>query len=532
MGRIEAAAAGFGDDGSRARNERQPMSTHPMSPVDAAWYHMDGPANLAMVTGIVLTKERLDFRKVRAVYKRRMAGFDRFRQRVVERGFPMATPQWEDMPNFDIDQHVHQVGLPAPHDQAALTALIDDIASSPLDREQPLWQVHVVDDFDGGGALIMRYHHCIGDGTAMMTVIQRLFDPTPDASLRAVRASAANIGRGRTGRALTPPLDAVERAARKALATAGAAVDAVTHPQQVIDRAASVLEGAGMLAAELLKTSDPPSPLKGEFGMRKHVAWSKPVAIKDIKAIGAPSGAKVNDVLVAGMTGALRAYLKRRGVDVEHTTVRAMVPVDLRPPERAGELGNEFGLVVLDLAVAGADSMDRLATTKARMDALKRSPEAVAMLVLFNLFGRAPKPLGDLANEIFGSKASVVMTNVVGPSKALYLAGVPIDRMMFWVPHPGKQLGMGISILSYKEMATLAVIADAHLVPDPEAITSRFNREFAQMLRRVKADAVGTQARKPSVRTGAGNAAAGSTAAAQRTSRERRRPEARRRGTG
>ena len=113
------------------------MTTHPMSPVDAAWYHMDGPANLAMVTGIMLTKEPLDFKTVRAVYKRRWVGFDRFRQRVVERGFPMPIPQWEDMPNFDIDQHIHRIGLPAPHDRAALAAIINDIASSPLDHEQP-----------------------------------------------------------------------------------------------------------------------------------------------------------------------------------------------------------------------------------------------------------------------------------------------------------------------------------------------------------------------------------------------------------
>jgi WS/DGAT/MGAT family acyltransferase len=493
-----------------------------MSPVDAAWYHMDGPANLAMVTGILLTKDRLDFKRVRAVYKRRLAGFDRFRQRVVERGFPMATPQWEDMPNFDIDQHVHHVALPVPHDKHALSALINDIASSPLDHEQPLWQVHVVDDVDGGSALIMRYHHCIGDGTAMMAVIQRLYDTTPDASCRSSGPSAARIERGRVGRALTPSLETIERAARKALATASSVVDVVAHPQQVLDKAAVVVKGAGMLAAELLKSPDPQSPLKGEFGLRKHVAWSKPVALKDIKAIGAPSGAKVNDVLVAGMTGALRAYLKRRGVDVDCTTVRAMVPVDLRPPERVGELGNEFGVVVLDLAVASPDSMDRLATTKARMDALKRSPEPVAMLALFNLFGRGPKPLGDLANEIFTSKASVVMTNVVGPTKTLYLAGVPIDRMMFWVPHPGKQLGMGISILSYRGMASLAIIADAHLVPDPEAITARFNREFAQMLRRVKADASRAPARKPAARKSVGKRVAGAKAVAQPSARKPR----------
>ena len=92
----------------------------------------------------------------------------------------------------------------------------------------------------------------------------------------------------------------------------------------------------------------------------------------------------------------------------------------------------------------------------------------------------------DFAVNLFGSKASVVMTNVAGPQGPLYLAGVPIDRFMFWVPHPGKQLGMGISILSYKGDATLAVISDAHLVPDPGAITVEFNREFGRMLKRVR----------------------------------------------
>ena len=172
------------------------MTTHPMSPVDAAWYHMDGPANLAMVTSVLLTKTPLDFDTVRAVYRQRLAGFDRFRQRVVERGFPLATPHWEDMPHFDIDQHLHHVALPAPHDLAALRALITDIASSPLDREQPLWQVHVVDHVDEGSALIMRCHHCIGDGTAMMAMTQQLFDLAPGVPRRQ-RAPSRTTARGR-----------------------------------------------------------------------------------------------------------------------------------------------------------------------------------------------------------------------------------------------------------------------------------------------------------------------------------------------
>ncbi len=96
------------------------------------------------------------------------------------------------------------------------------------------------------------------------------------------------------------------------------------------------------------------------------------------------------------MSGALRAYLKRRGADVDHATLRAMVPVDLRPPERQGQLGNEFGLVLLELAIGSARRVQRLALTKARMDALKRSPEPMAMRFLMDVFGRGPRALRGL----------------------------------------------------------------------------------------------------------------------------------------
>ncbi|HET7794101.1 MAG TPA: WS/DGAT domain-containing protein, partial [Rhizobacter sp.] len=240
------------------------------------------------------------------------------------------------------------------------------------------------------------------------------------------------------------------------------------------------------LATVLLKPSDPPSPFKGRFAAGQRVAWSRPVSIADAKAIGAPVGAKVNDVLVAAAAGALRRYLLRRGTDMQRTTLRAMVPVNLRPADRMGLLGNAFGLVTLDLPVSAPGAARRLAQTKARMDALKRSPQALAMQLLFDLFGRGPKALEDVASMVFGSKASLVLTNVAGPRAAVRLAGVPVERMMFCVPHPGDELGMGISIFSYRGLATLTVMADAGLVPDPHTIARAFNQEFAVLLRRAR----------------------------------------------
>ena len=473
------------------------MTTHPMTPVDAAWFHMDGPVNLAVMTGLILTREPLDFERVRAIYRARLPQFERFSQRVVEPGLPIATPHWQDMPDFNIDLHLHHIALAAPHDETALRALVSDLASTPLDRSQPLWQVHVVDDVAGGSALVMRVHHCIADGTGMMAVIGKLFDT----------GAADSDLPGRTG-ALTPPTQpdsngllepafrVIRDTAQGALSMAGSAVHAVTHPRETLVQTGTVLLGAGMLVNELLKTDDPPSPLKGEFGLQKRVAWSATVPIKDIKAIGARFDAKINDVLVAAMAGALRAYLKGRGVEVNHTTLRAMVPVDLRPPCRAGQLGNEFGLVILELPVGAARPAQRLARTKAGMDALKRSPEALATLMLFDILGRGPKALEDFANRLFGSKASLVFTNVAGPRETLYLAGVAIDRMMAWAPHPGEELGMTLSILSYRGLAAMTVIGDARLVPDPQAITDLFHCEFEALKRAAKPRT--TRQKKPS----------------------------------
>lgn len=446
------------------------MTTYAMNASDSAWYHNDGPANFAIVTGVLLTKRPLAFAKVRAVYRERLLAFPRFQQRVVELGFPFPTPHWQDMPNFDIDQHIHHIALAAPHNERALQTLISDIASTPLDHGIPLWQLYVIDEVNGGSALAMRCHHCMADGTAMMTLAQALFDANPSSVHRKTRT------------AIVAPVVTIQAGSADA-SPRGGVLDTVFG---TIDQAKRLVDGAGMLLSELLKPDDPQSPLKGEFGPRKQVAWSSPIAIKDIKAVGACHGAKVNDVLVAAMTGALRTYLKGRGVKVNHSTVRAMVPVDQRPPAHYDRLGNEFGLVLLELAVNKARPEQRLALTKARMDALKRSSEPVASYVLLDILGRGPKALEDFSNDLFGRKASLVMTNVRGPQGLLQLAGVPIERMYAWAPHPGKQLGMAVSIMSYRGTACLTVIADARLVPDPQVIADEFNREFQQMLQSIK----------------------------------------------
>ena len=152
--------------------------------------------------------------------------------------------------------------------------------------------------------------------------------------------------------------------------------------------------------------------------------------------------------------------------------------------ERALEMGNEFGLVFLKLPMGIPDPLVRLAAIKQHMDDIKNTPEAVIFFGLLGIFGTTPQQIEEQVVNIFGTKATAVLTNVPGPQHPLYIAGNRITDSMFWVPQSGR-LGIGISILSYDGHVALGIISDAGLVPDPRTITDRFAVEFAEMQKAV-----------------------------------------------
>jgi WS/DGAT/MGAT family acyltransferase len=162
-------------------------------------------------------------------------------------------------------------------------------------------------------------------------------------------------------------------------------------------------------------------------------------------------------------------------------TLRATVPVNLRPLEHARKLGNHFGLVFLELPVGEDNPLRRLERVAACMNALKQSKQALVAYGLLAALGLAPPPLQELALDLFSRKASAVATNVPGPQQPLYLGGCTLREMMFWVPQTGS-IGLGLSILSYCGQVHFGLIADARLIPDPDAVIHRFGSEFEKLL--------------------------------------------------
>ena len=149
----------------------------PISKVDTAWLRMEQPTNLMMITGVITLDGELDFERLVDTIERRFLAFRRFSQKAVD---GPSGAFWVLDDDFDIRSHVRRVALPGAADRSELQQLVSELASTALDVSRPLWQFHVVENFNEGTALIIRIHHCIADGIALVQVFMSLTDPGPE----------------------------------------------------------------------------------------------------------------------------------------------------------------------------------------------------------------------------------------------------------------------------------------------------------------------------------------------------------------
>jgi diacylglycerol O-acyltransferase len=464
----------------RRRARREPMSR-----VDTAWLRMERSTNPMMITGVLMFEERMSLDRLKQVIEKRFLAYARFRMKAVD---SPAGASWQDDPHFDLDWHVQLAALPGrgdrrradqdDADKLALERFVSQLASSPLDKSRPLWQFHLVEGYQGGSALVARLHHSYADGIALVQVLLSLTDTSRDAGKGEALAKA---WLKEDGAEVARRVGAMERYTRLGGKVFEKGMEMYRDPTL----AAMLAKEGGEIARELLQAlslpDDPPSLLRGKLGVRKRVAWAEPLDLEEVKAVGRACDCTVNDVLMAAASGALRDYMIERGENVDGITLRATVPVNLRPLEHAKKLGNHFGLVFLDLPVGEPNPIRRLEHVAECMNQLKSSRQAIVAYGLLAALGMAPQPMQELALELFSRKATAVATNVPGPQQPLYLAGCKVHELMFWVPQTGS-IGVGISIMSYNGRVHFGLIADAKLIPDPDAVIGRFGREFDKLL--------------------------------------------------
>jgi len=410
-----------------------------VSPVDAAWLRMDAVHNRMIITAACLFDEPLARADLERLLRERLLVHPRFRQLIAPRG-PLRAPRWELDPAFDLGHHLHAVRLPEPAGERELRAFVGARAGEPLDPAHPLWEMHLVERAGAGAAVVVRIHHAVADGLALVGVLLGLVDegavPAPE-----------DVG-----------------------------VDVPPTPRALGARLAAAGAGLRALGKDLLLPGDPPSPFRGALGGEKRVAWSAPIPLADVREVGRALGATVNDVVVGALAGAMRAYeidarRRRPGRDLH-----ALVPVNVRAPRGDDGLGNHFGLVFVALPLREPEPLERVRQVGRRMARIKLSAEPSVALEVLGAMGVLGSTAERAGIDLFTRKASVLVTNVPGPPLAVHLAGRRLASVLVWAPTAG-HIATSATIISYAGSIRLGVATDTRVVPDPEAIVAAFERE-------------------------------------------------------
>jgi len=469
-----------------------------MSNVDNFWLHMDHPTNLMVITGFLQFDNPLDYDQLVQTFKNRLLCYERFKKRVVRPMGGVGNAVWEMDPRFDLKSHLHRIALPSPGDKKTLEEVISDLTATPLDPTKPLWQAHYIENCENGGSvLFVRIHHCIADGIALIRLLLSMADTEPNAAWQ------SNVAEKKGEKATEyanpfPPLEKafkkISRAKRTAFKMSGLVSKefnaCLTEPAHLLNRTRQIgkfaWDATSVMSKILVLPADRKTVFKGKLCVRKNVAWSEPLPLDDIKAIGKYFNATINDILVSMVTGSLRRYLQQQNNLVGDLDIRMAMPVNVRPLDEEIELGNQFSLVLAPLPVHIDDPVLRIREVQRRISDLKESPDAAIAYTVLNALGISSAKLAQKAASLFANKTTGVLSNVPGPREPLYFAGEEIKKIMFWVPRIGG-LGVGISIISYNGKVSVGIATDAGLVSNPTAILQNFENEYRMLLGMYKA---------------------------------------------
>lgn len=412
------------------------------------------------------TEEGFDYESLVALIRDRIAFVPRYRQRVQQVPGRFAGPVWVDDEDFDITFHVRRSALPRPGTHAQLLELVARIMSRRLDRARPLWEMYLVEGLQGDRfAIIAKSHQALVDGSGTVDIGQVVLDATAHPRETPVDSwqpehppSALELLAGVFSDAMRHPTAVLELARAEMASLTGQ-----TSVREVLgDVVGSVVAQRHVQESSLhVKTS----------GQRRFTTVE--TSLEDYRTVRAMHGGTVNDVVLAAVAGALRAWMMTRGESVSPTRgVRAVVPVSIRDDEEDGEptsLGSRVIASTVNLPVGENSPVMRLHQISYQTKAHKDTGRAVSARSLVGIAGFAPTTLHALAARVAATTIrpadDVVITNVPGPQFPLFAAGARMLASYPVVPLLQGQ-GLAVGVTSYDGKVSFGLNADRTAMPD------------------------------------------------------------------
>lgn len=422
------------------------------------------------------------FEGVRDFMDGRLGGIPPFRQKLAPVPFGVGRPRWVDA-EIDVNEHLHRVvfdggGLP---ELARFTAELEPV---PLDRDLPLWSMHVVEGLDHGHvAMVAKVHHALMDGVGGMQFMASMFSLTPTYEAAAPVADAEK-------EQIPPPWERVVRAipevATAPVRVARALVSSALAAGRVREAFHDDPALARPTAAPRMRWNDPLGPTRA-------IAFAA-LPLERVKAVGRALGVTVNDTVLAVLGGASRSYLEARGELPDRALIAAIPASVRRPDEDVTEVANALTLMFASLATDIADPRARVEAVHASAYGAKHLQEAIGPDAFLQWL-ETPSPLlvAAAARLYVGlglaSRApaivNLMVSNVPGPPVPLYFAGAALLALYPLGPvYDG--LGLNITVISSADTIGFGFNTCPDVIPDVDALAAGVPAEFAALC-----DAVG-----------------------------------------
>jgi WS/DGAT/MGAT family acyltransferase len=462
----------------------EPMQ--PLSGLDAAFLMLETPTSNLHMTGVLVFDPATmpggySFDKVKQFIAGRLDVVDAFRRRLMRVPFSLGRPVWVEDAAFDLDYHVRRAALPRPGGPEELAGFGADIASRPLDRSRPLWEMWFVEGVEHDKvALVAKMHHATIDGVSGANMMGHLLDLEPKPV-----EQASPVGEWRPERA---PSD-VELLGR---ALAGRALRRLSLARTAAGTMQAV---AGVVGRRVLRRragmatpfTAPPTPFNKAITPHRRVAMTT-VPLAEVKAVKDKFNTTINNVVLALCGGALRRYLESH-VALPERSLLAAVPVSVGGPDNAGAGANQLSTMFVSLATEVADPIERLHRVSQLAGSARREHDAmggemvldlgeIVSSQLFGLGARLFSQLG-IANRV-PSPVNVIVSNVPGPDFPLYFAGAKLDALYPLGPiYDG--MGLNITVLSYLDTVGFGFMTCAEVVPDLWDLVSGIGEELREL---------------------------------------------------
>lgn len=380
----------------------------------------------------------------------RMEHAHRYRQKLADVPLGVHDPVWVDDPDFDPARHLH----------AAEGDVVDEVLSTPLPRDRPLWEMWISGD---PPTIVGKAHHCMVDGLAVVELGNLLLDAEPDApaSIEGDWAPSPEPTPGqRLGRAIADRIGE----------TAGllaAPLRLATH--------LGALPGTARMVGHTVLPPAPPSPLNLHgSGRRHHTRVTR--SLDEVRAIRRAFGVTPNDVVLATCAGALHAFLERP------MALKVMVPADVRSADDSAS-GNRISFVFLELPTGEPDPLERLQAVHRATDQRRRDEEAERLDDAFGLLALTPKPLQRTLAHAFAHPRlfNLTISSVPGPAVTRYLRGCRLRTVHSAVPLSAHH-GLSIGVVTVAGNACFGISSDPATVPDADALAGHLDAAFDELL--------------------------------------------------